>query len=53
MADAAVKEFTFKWEGRDRNGKRMSGQTQAANENLVKIQLRKQGINPLLSLIHI
>lgn len=47
MADAAVKEFTFKWEGRDRNGKRMSGQTQAANENLVKIQLRKQGINPL------
>ena len=48
MAEAAaVKEFTFKWEGLDRKGKRMSGQTLAASENLVKIQLRKQGINPL------
>ena len=48
MAEAAaVKEFTFKWEGLDRKGKRMSGQTLAASENVVKIQLRKQGINPL------
>lgn len=46
MAEAA-KEFMFKWEGRDRSGKRVSGVTQAANENLVKLQLRKQGINPL------
>ena len=46
MAEAA-KEFMFKWEGRDRSGKRLTGQIQAANENLVKIQLRKQGINPL------
>lgn len=47
MAQAAAKEFTFKWEGTDRKGKRMSGQTVAANEGVVKIQLRKQGINPL------
>lgn len=47
MAQAAAKEFTFKWEGTDRKGKRMSGQTIAANEGVVKIQLRKQGINPL------
>ena len=47
MAQAAAKEFTFKWEGTDRKGKRMSGQTLAANEGVVKVQLRKQGINPL------
>ena len=47
MAQAAAKEFTFKWEGTDRKGKRMSGQTIAANEGVVKIQLRMQGLNPL------
>lgn len=47
MAEAAAKEFTFKWEGTDRKGKRQSGQTLAQSESAVKIQLRKQGINPL------
>ena len=47
MATAAVKEHEFAWEGTDRKGERVKGKTQAANENLVKLQLRKQGINPI------
>lgn len=45
---AAIKEFTFKWEGTDRKGTRLKGQTVAVSESVIKQQLRKQGINPLL-----
>ncbi|MEW6169526.1 MAG: type II secretion system F family protein [Pseudomonadota bacterium] len=49
MAQAvAVKEATFKWQGTDRKGNKVRGQTQAPSENFVKQQLRKQGINPLV-----
>lgn len=48
MAQAvAVKEAVFKWEGTDRKGNRVKGETQAPSESFVKQQLRKQGINPV------
>jgi type IV pilus assembly protein PilC len=48
MAQAAVvKEATFKWEGLDRKGNRVRGESQAPSETFVKQQLRKQGINPV------
>ncbi|GAB3659771.1 type II secretion system F family protein [Ramlibacter alkalitolerans] len=48
MATAATKiaEFVFEWEGRDRNGKQVRGETRAAGENQVKASLRRQGVNP-------
>lgn len=37
----------FIWEGVDKKGVRVKGETTAANENLAKADLRRQGINPL------
>lgn len=52
MATAAAKlkakEYSFKWEGTDRKGQRVKGQTIGPSENVIKLQLRKQGINPLV-----
>jgi type IV pilus assembly protein PilC len=45
-AAAATKEFVFEWEGRDRNGKQVRGETRAAGENQVMASLRRQGVNP-------
>jgi type IV pilus assembly protein PilC len=39
-----VKEFIFEWEGKDRNGKQVRGETRAAGENQVKAALRRQGV---------
>jgi type IV pilus assembly protein PilC len=48
MATAtATKEFVFEWEGRDRNGKQVRGETRAAGENQVMAALRRQGVSPL------
>lgn len=47
MAEAASKEVLFSWEGKDRKGKRVKGQTSGRSETDVKRALRKQGINPL------
>jgi len=44
---ATVKEVqpsTFKWEGKDRKGTKVSGEMQSTNPALVKAQLRKQGV---------
>jgi len=41
-----VKEFIFEWEGRDRNGKVVRGETRAAGENQVQASLRRQGVLP-------
>ncbi|MDE2604736.1 MAG: type II secretion system F family protein [Burkholderiales bacterium] len=41
---AATKEFVFEWEGRDRNGKSVRGETRAAGENQVTASLRRQGV---------
>src|SRR3954466_6583316 len=43
---AATKEFVFEWEGRDRNGKSVRGETRAAGENQVMASLRRQGVSP-------
>ncbi len=45
-ATTRVKEYIFEWEGRDRSGKPMRGETRAASENLVTTTLRRQGIVP-------
>jgi type IV pilus assembly protein PilC len=46
MATAtATKEFVFEWEGRDRNGKQVRGETRAAGENQVMASLRRQGVS--------
>jgi len=41
-----VKEFVFEWEGKDRNGKQVRGETRAAGENQVTAALRRQGVTP-------
>ncbi|MDO5086134.1 MAG: type II secretion system F family protein [Comamonadaceae bacterium] len=40
----SVKEFVFEWEGKDRNGKIVRGETRASGENQVQATLRRQGI---------
>lgn len=54
MAKAAVqkapkpeKASVYVWEGADRKGKRVKGETRAANLTMVRADLRRQGINPL------
>jgi type IV pilus assembly protein PilC len=42
-----IKEFVFEWEGKDRNGKQVRGETRAAGENQGQSSLRRQGIMPL------
>lgn len=44
MAEASA--ITFLWEGLDRKGSKIKGEGQAANEILMKADLRRQGINP-------
>jgi type IV pilus assembly protein PilC len=45
-ATAGAKEFVFEWEGRDRNGKQVRGETRAGGEHQVMASLRRQGVNP-------
>ena len=40
----SVKEFVYEWEGKDRNGKIVRGDTRASGENQVQATLRRQGI---------
>ena len=39
-----VKEYTFVWEGTDRNNRQVRGETKAASETVVATNLRRQGI---------
>lgn len=41
-----IKEFVFEWEGKDRHGKQVRGETRAAGENQVQASLRRQGVFP-------
>ena len=41
---SAVKESVYEWEGKDRNGKVVRGETRAGGENQVNATLRRQGI---------
>lgn len=47
MATQATTVTTFVWEGMDRKGGRVKGESQAQSETLLKADLRRQGINPL------
>jgi type IV pilus assembly protein PilC len=42
---AKVKEYTFNWEGKDRTGKFVRGETRSAGAAILSAQLRRQGIN--------
>lgn len=45
-ATSAMGEFI--WEGTDKRGIKMKGETLAKNANLLRAELRKQGINPIV-----
>ncbi len=43
-ASSSAKEFTFEWEGKDRNGRIARGEMRAGGEAMVSASLRRQGI---------
>ncbi|WP_028080061.1 type II secretion system F family protein [Solimonas soli] len=48
MANApAVKEHQFRWEGTDRKGNRIKGERVGPSEHFIRLQLRRDGINPI------
>ncbi|MFK8027414.1 MAG: type II secretion system F family protein [Gammaproteobacteria bacterium] len=47
MATATTNAITFIWEGLDRKGSKVKGESQASSEILLKADLRRQGINPM------
>ncbi len=46
-ASKPEKALVFTWEGTDRKGNRIKGETRAANTALARADLRRQGITPL------
>jgi type IV pilus assembly protein PilC len=44
MAQAAVQQAQYVWEGTDKKGKRLKGRMLAVSESAVKADLRKQGV---------
>jgi type IV pilus assembly protein PilC len=48
MAEQAIKNEMFVWEGLDTKGKRMKGEMSATSDALIRATLRRQGINPLV-----
>ena len=47
MAAAAKKLATFSWEGVDKKGRKVRGETSAVSVAYVNATLRRQGINPV------
>lgn len=47
MAVVHVEPVVFLWEGRDKRGVKLKGQQIAPNPNLVRAELRRQGISPI------
>ena len=47
MATTQVQPVVFLWQGRDKRGTKLKGQQIATNPNLVRAELRRQGINPI------
>jgi type IV pilus assembly protein PilC len=47
MATIQNEQTIFLWEGRDKRGTRLKGQQVASSPNLVRAELRRQGINPI------
>ena len=46
MAEIAIKQNPFSWEGTDSRGNRVKGKTIAADEAAVRAELRRQGVVP-------
>ena len=46
MAEKALKQSVFAWEGLDRRGSKVKGELNGSNIVMVKAELRRQGINP-------
>ena len=46
MAETALKQIPFHWEGTDRRGNRVKGKTVAPSETAVRSELRRQGVAP-------
>ena len=47
MAEQAIKQDIFLWEGLDRYGKRTRGEMVGVSDAFIKATLRQQGVNPL------
>ncbi|HEB80473.1 MAG TPA: type II secretion system F family protein, partial [Chromatiales bacterium] len=47
MAGKAIKHALFLWEGSDRRGTRIKGESRNVSPAMVKADLRRQGINPI------
>ena len=47
MAEKAIKQNLFGWEGTDKRGNRVKGESTASSPAMVKAELRRQGITPL------
>lgn len=47
MAEKALSQELYVWEGTDKKGARTKGETKGVSIALVKAELRRQGINPL------
>jgi len=47
MSVTQANPTTFIWEGRDKRGVKLKGQQVASNPNLVRAELRRQGISPI------
>ncbi|MGH8587610.1 MAG: type II secretion system F family protein [Gammaproteobacteria bacterium] len=47
MAEAAIRQNVFLWEGLDRSGRRVKGEMSSTSDATVKALLRRQGVNPL------
>ena len=46
QATPAAQQYMYVWEGVNRNGVKMRGETQAVNPNWLRAELRRKGINP-------
>ncbi|MCG7872089.1 MAG: type II secretion system F family protein [Candidatus Thiodiazotropha lotti] len=42
-----IKSYLFVWEGTDTKGARLSGESRATDANMVKADLRRQGVTPI------
>lgn len=47
MVEKALKQDLFAWEGTDKRGSRIKGESRSSNPALVKADLRRQGIIPI------
>jgi type IV pilus assembly protein PilC len=44
---AQIKSYVFTWEGTDKKGSRISGESRGTDTNMIKADLRRQGVTPL------